>query len=134
MKRIKTLFLTVLATFAVMMLPATVNAAAVGPTQNLSKGSVTLDFFSVDDATFEDGYIYPMTYTAPESGWYNVTADGAMGLVLGYSEYDDTSYEGDFKTYENDTATFSEPVLAYKDDPYRSGAVCDPVYLDKGEA
>ena len=133
MKSIKTLLLTVFAAFAVMMLPATVNAAAVGPEQDLNNGPVTLDFFSVEDEDFEEGYIYPMTYTAPESGWYNVTAEGAMGLVLGYSEYYDTSYENDFDTYKNDTATFNDPVLAYKDDPYRSGAVCGIVYLDKGE-
>ena len=135
MKLIKTFLLAV---FAVMMVSVTVNAAALYPAvypeqQNLNNGPVTLDFFSVSDETFEKGYIYSMTYTAPEDGYYNVTADGAMGLVLGFSYYDDTSYEGHFETYTNEEATFSELTLAYKDDPYRSGAVCAPVHLKKGE-
>ena len=135
MKLIKTFLLAV---FAVMMVSVTVNAAALYPAvypeqQNLNNGPVTLDFFSVSDETFEKGYIYSMTYTAPEDGYYNVTADGAMGLVLGYSYYYGSWREEEFKTYTNEEATFSEPTLAYKDDPYRSGAVCDLVFLEKGE-
>ena len=118
-----------------MILSATVNAAPVALlNQNLNDGPAKVEFITVDNSAFEDGYIYRMAYTAPENGWYNVTADGTLGLVLGYSDYDDTEYDGNFDTYENDTVTFRDPVLAYKDDPYRSGAVCAPVYLDKGEA
>ena len=132
MNRINTLLLTF---FAVMILSVTVNATAIGPKQNLNNGAVALEFFSVNDdtPTFIEGYIYPMTYTAPESGWYNITADGTMGLILGYSDDVDASFYGDFFTYKNETVTFGKPALSYKDAPYRSGAVCDPVYLDKGE-
>ena len=133
MKKLKALLLVVVAVFAVMVFPETVNAVSVCPVpENLNNGPVTVQFYTVEDPDFEDGYIYHMTYTAPEAGWYNVTANGAMGLVLGLSE-EQSEYEDDFYTYKNDTTTFREPVLAYKDEPYRAGAVCSPVYLEKGE-
>ena len=132
MKKLRALLLVVFAVFAVMMFPGTANAVSVGMDQDMNNGSVTILFPTVEDPDFEDGYIYHMTYTAPEDGWYNVTADGALGLVLGLS-YEHSVRDYDFDTYENDTVTFREPVLAYKDDPYRAGAVCSPVYLEKGE-
>ena len=132
MKKLKALLLVVFAIFAVMMFPETVNAVSVGMDQDMNNGSVTIPFPTVEDPDFEDGYIYHMTYTAPEAGWYNVTADGELGLVLGFSN-EHSVYDYDFDTYENDTTTFREPDLAYKDDPYRAGAVCEPVYLEKGE-
>lgn len=132
MKKLNALLLVVFAVFAVMMFPETVNAVSVGMDQDMNNGSVTIPFPTVEDPDFEEGYIYNMTYTASEDGWYNVTADGALGLVLGFSN-EHSVHDYDFNTYENGTTTFREPVLAYKDDPYRAGAVCKPVYLKQGE-
>jgi len=132
MNKLKALLLLVCAVFAVMLFPGAVNAASVGMDQDLNNGPVTIPFPNVEDTDFDEGYIYQMTYTAPEDGWYNVTAEGASGLVLGFCDTH-SNRPNEFETYENDTTTFREPVLAYKDDPYRAGAVCKPVYLENGE-